>query len=191
MSTRKTKAQAEPEAPDAEPAPQDAPHGAAAMAGKVIALRCRGCSALVPTDHAWNKPVDGMEARCPACGTVTVWRGYEVVDPPTEPVAAAGAAGGPDTAGDESAASTPADPDAMAIDLLLRGATARDAGVSAARAKELLAAVRAKAEAEAKPPEESESAPTPPAEQPDPVSEPTDTATQPTAEGDEAATETD
>jgi hypothetical protein len=73
---------------DADAAAQGAgpeAHGATGMAGKVIAIRCRGCSALVPTGHAWNKPEDGMSAECPTCKTVTVWRDYEVVDPPPRP----------------------------------------------------------------------------------------------------------
>lgn len=79
-------ADADPAArPTREPDSDSAGAGSASMAGKVIALKCRGCSTLVPTDRAWNRPEDGMQAECPVCGTVTVWRDYEVVDPPPAP----------------------------------------------------------------------------------------------------------
>lgn len=102
--------------------------------GRVIALRCRGCSALVPTEQPEDDPRDGMQARCPTCGTTTVWREYAVVDRPEQPAGQPGR-DGPD-------AGQVHDPDAEATAALLRGATPRDAGVTAARAKELKAKAR-------------------------------------------------
>ncbi|OWY60600.1 hypothetical protein B7486_68310 [cyanobacterium TDX16] len=76
---------AEPVAKDDAAQGPEAERGAAAMTGKVIGLRCRGCSKLIATEHAWNKPADIMQVQCDVCATQTTYRPYEVMDPPVGP----------------------------------------------------------------------------------------------------------